>query len=141
MQASHKMKRQAVKYEGGNLKLVSDKTLALKENQVLIKVAYAPVTNYDKACLRLKSELERKECEGMLFGSEGSGIIEEVGPGVDSNLKGKKCAFCHGGWSQFIVQDLDKVILLDDSVDLKMCATAVINPLTALCVKYIMLDR
>ena len=64
--------------EGGNLKLVSDETQNLGENEVLIKVHYSPVTNYDKACLSLCGKKAGPEFE---FGSEGSGTIEAVGPG------------------------------------------------------------
>jgi NADPH:quinone reductase-like Zn-dependent oxidoreductase len=48
---------------------------------------FAPVTYYD----RFKKEGES--------GSEGSGIIESVGSGVDKELKGRKVLFCKGGWS------------------------------------------
>jgi NADPH:quinone reductase len=75
------------------------------------------------------------------LGSEGSGIIEKVGPGVDQNLKGKKVAFCHGGWSEYAVADVDKILIFEDNVDLKLASAAIINPLTALCVKYILLDK
>ena len=34
---------------------------------------------------------------------------------------------------------MDRILLLDDSVDLRRCSMA--NPLTALCIKYIMLDK
>jgi NADPH:quinone reductase-like Zn-dependent oxidoreductase len=51
-------------------------TSALKNNQVLIKVRYAPVSNYDRSCLDFKREqIVGKETKEAL-GSEGSGIIE-----------------------------------------------------------------
>lgn len=136
MEYSHKTKRQALVFEGGNIKLKNDETLPLKDREVLIKVAYAPITNFDKSCLSLS-----KECEGRIFGSEGSGIIQQVGKGVDSGLKGRKVAFCHDAWSQFVVKDVDHLLVFDDKVDLRMAATSVINPLTALCLKYMMLDK
>jgi NADPH:quinone reductase-like Zn-dependent oxidoreductase len=37
--------------------------------------------------------------EGKICGSEACGTIEEVGPGVDKNLKGRKVAFCLEAWS------------------------------------------
>lgn len=131
-----KMKRQALYFEGGSLKMKSDETAALKDREVLIRVAYAPITNFDKTCLSMKGE-----CEGKVFGSEGSGIIEQVGKGLESNLKGRKVAFCHNGWSQFVVKDFDHILMFDDKVDLRMAATSLVNPLTALSMKFMMLDR
>jgi NADPH:quinone reductase-like Zn-dependent oxidoreductase len=107
----------------------------------LIRVKYAPVTNYDKACLSLKKDIDKPKSEfERACGTEGCGIIEEVGPGVDANLKGRKVAFCHGGWSEFTVADVDHILIFDDSVDLRRCATAMINPLTAISIKYILLE-
>lgn len=117
--------------------MFNDETASLGERQCLIRVMYSPVTNFDKACLSLKGECEGKEC----LGSEGSGIIEAVGSELDQNLKGRKVAFCHGGWTQFIVKDFDHLLFFDDKVDLRMAATSVINPLTALCIKYMLLDK
>ena len=77
---------------------------------------YSPVTNYDKACLSLCGKKVDPDFE---FGSEGSGTIEAVGPGGDQSLKGRKVAFCHGGWSQFVVRDINHLLLFDDSADLK----------------------
>jgi NADPH:quinone reductase-like Zn-dependent oxidoreductase len=39
------------------------------------------------------------------------------------------------------VADVDKIIIFEDNVDLRLASTAIINPLTALCVKYILLDK
>lgn len=82
-----------------------------------------------------------EKTEGHLLGSEGSGTIEEVGSALDKNLKGKKVAFCHCGWSQYCVQDFDRLLIFDDKVDLKLAATSMINPLTALSLSNIVLDR
>ena len=68
----------------------------LQENQVLIKVAYAPVEEVDKATMNIKQE---EKADNKTIGAEGCGTIEECGPGVDKSLKGKKVAFCYGGWS------------------------------------------
>jgi NADPH2:quinone reductase len=74
-------------------------------------------------------------------GAEGCGTIEEIGSGVDQNLRGKKVAFCYGGWTQYTVQDADNVLLFDDQVDLRKCANAFVNPMTALCMKQCLLDK
>ena len=128
--------------ESGKPKISTEQTQSLKEKQVLIRVRYAPVSNYDKSCLDFKrSEIGKTEKTREALGCEGSGIIEEVGPGVDQSLKGKKVAFCHGGWSEFKVADVDKILIFDDNVELRLASAAIINPLTALCVKYILLDK
>ena len=101
-------------------------------------MAYSPVTNFDKASLYIA---EKKEQERGL-GSEGSGIIKAVGDDLkDKDLEGRKVAFCCDGWSQYAVKNYEDVLIFDNKADLKMCATAFINPLTALCVKYMLLDR
>ncbi len=94
----------------------------MKENEVLIKVAYSPVTNFDKACLNVKKsslKLKKEEGSDMILGSEGSGIIEECGPGVDQSLKGKKCAFSCCGWSDYSIHDVNRIIIFEDNVDLR----------------------
>jgi NADPH:quinone reductase-like Zn-dependent oxidoreductase len=73
-------------------------------------------------------------------GAEGSGVIEDVAQGVDQNLKGRKVAFLHDGWSQYAVKDQDDLLFLDNNVDLRIAAEAVVNPLTALCLRKIILD-
>lgn len=103
---------------------------------MLIKVRYAPVSRYDRERLSVKPIHEKD-----VFGMEGCGIIEEVGPGVDQALKGKKCAFFKGAWQQYTIQDAKCLLLFNDDVDLKKCASSMINPLTALCIKFRLLDE
>jgi len=69
--------------------------------------------------------------EGAVLGSEGSGVIVEVGEGVDANLVGKKASFLLGAWTTHAVVPINLTIILDDSQDLKQAANAIINPLTA----------
>lgn len=94
---------------------------------MLIKVVYSAVNQYDKILM------EQKHDENYILGAEGSGIIEEVGAGVDESLKGRKVAFCHTGWSQFATKRADDILFLDDSVDLKLAADSIVNPTSALC--------
>ena len=102
---------------------------------MLIKVRYAPVSLFDKERLSVKPIPEKD-----VFGREGCGIIEEVGPGVDQALKGKKCAFFRGAWQQYTIQDAKCLLLFNDDVDLKKCASSMINPMTALCIRFRQLD-
>lgn len=112
--------------EGGEFKLCQTDMPKLQNNQVLIRVSYSSVNQFDKILM------ECKKNENFILGSEGSGIIEDVGQGVDKQFVGRKVAFCHDGWSQFVIKDLDKCILLDDQVDLRLAADAITNPMTAL---------
>ena len=106
----------------------------LGQNEVLVKVAFSAISQYDKIIMECEKQ------EGKIFGSEGSGTIELVGEGVDSNLIGRKVAFSCDAWSQYAVKRMDEIIVLDDSVDLRQAAASVINPLTALCVRKIIKD-
>ncbi len=48
----NKFKRQMVTFDQeGKLRMTTTETSSLKNNQVLIKVKYAPVSNYDKSCI------------------------------------------------------------------------------------------
>ena len=88
--------------EGGDIKFVSEEVSgSLSNGQVLIKVAYTPVTQFDRACLKVKQSFEKPE--DKLCGSEGSGTIEAVASDLDQGFKGKKVAFCHGAWSQYVI--------------------------------------
>ena len=81
------------------------------------------------------------ECKEEIGGSEGSGIIEDVGSELgDKGLKGRKVAFCHGAWAQWVVKDVDCLLYFSADADLRLAATAVTTPLAALCLKYLLLD-
>jgi NADPH:quinone reductase-like Zn-dependent oxidoreductase len=137
METQNKFKSQQLLFEEGNLKLVTKECSRedLKEGQVLIKVRYAPVTRFDRERLQVKPLPEE------VLGMEGCGVIEAVGPGVEEGLKGKKCCFCHSGWSQYTVSEVKNLLIFNDDVDLKKCAGALINPMTCLCLKYMLIDK
>lgn len=119
-------------FQDGDYKLCQNEFGQIKDNCVLIRTHFSSVNQYDKI------QMECKKDQNWVMGSEGSGIIEDCGQGVDQNLKGRKVAFCQDGWSQFVMKKLDEIILLDDSVDLRIAADAVVNPMTALsCMKLI----
>jgi len=95
--------------------------------KVLIKVAYSPVNPHDHFAYGIHTE------EGFGLGCEGSGIIVEVGEGVNAELVGKKVSFgAFGAWSTYIAVDLPSILLLDPSQDLSLAANGYGNPLTAL---------
>eukprot|EP00347_Sterkiella_histriomuscorum_P006880 403351084 len=123
-----------VRFKDGNMQLVQRDIPQLTENQVLIKVVYTSVNEYDKIMMDF---CYKKECA---CGSEGSGIIEDIAQGLDQNLKGRKVAFIHDGWSQYVVKDQDDLLYLDNNVDLRIAADAIVNPMTALGLRKICLD-
>jgi NADPH:quinone reductase-like Zn-dependent oxidoreductase len=58
------------------------------------------VNQYDK--ILMETCCKKNEC---ICGAEGAGIIEDISEGLDQNLKGRKVAFIHDGWSQYVVKD------------------------------------
>ncbi len=70
------------------------------------------------------------------LGAEGSGVIDSVGAGLSQDLKGKKVAFCWGAWSQYVIRDIEEVIVFDNKeIEAKAVCHAYVNPMTALCLK------
>lgn len=84
---------------------------------------------------------QEEKANDKIMGAEGCGIIEDCGPGVDKSLKGKKVAFCYGGWSQYTIKDLDQILIFDEKVELRDLSQVYINPLTVLCLRKMVLDR
>jgi NADPH2:quinone reductase len=70
--------------------------------------------------------------EGFILGGEGTGIVIEVGKGVDRGLRGKKVSFHMGAWATHAIADPNEMIVFNDSVALDQAAAAWINPMTAM---------
>jgi len=67
-----------------------------------------------------------------VLGSDGCGVIQKVGEGVDKELIGKKVAFSGQGWGRYCTRPIQLVMLLEQDQDLLQAANAFINPLTAI---------
>jgi NADPH:quinone reductase-like Zn-dependent oxidoreductase len=69
------------------------------------------------------------------LGAEGCGIIEALGKDLkEEDYLHKKVSFCWGAWSQYVIQEIDQVIIFKNKeVDPAVAAYAFINPLSALC--------
>ena len=93
---------------------------------MLVKNIYSTINPTDIATYRAY------KTEGATIGSDGCGIIQEVGEGVDPSLKGKKVAFLSDAWGKYCVKDQDMLIILDDDLDLTQAANSCVNPLTVL---------
>ncbi len=63
--------------EGGAFKLCNVDMPKLLNTQVLIRVSYSSVNQFDKILMECKTK------DNFILGSEGSGIIEDIGLEVD----------------------------------------------------------
>lgn len=116
---------QAVKYRDGKFQLVSDPIPKPAAGQVLIRCEYSTVNPVDRYSIHVY------KVEGHTLGSDGSGVIVDVGEGVPAELNGRKVSYWFGTWAEYKVASVNDVIVLDDSQDLAKAANAVVNPLTA----------
>lgn len=92
----------------------------------MIKVAYSTVNPFDRIMYKTN------KTEGFVLGSDGSGVIVEVGEGVSEENKGKKVAFLGNGYSKYVVKDMKLLVFFDDEIDLAVCANTFVNPFTVL---------
>ena len=114
-----------VKFTEGEYKLTSQPVTQPGAGQVLIRVHYSTVNPIDRHYFYSVHQ------EGNVLGTDGSGVIEQVGEGVSADLVGKKVAFLSDAYATYKVADLKTLVILHDSQDLKQAANAIVNPLTA----------
>ncbi len=117
-------KQQGVKYQNGGFNFVEEDVPQPGKDQVLIEVHYSTINPYDRIMAKINTD------ESFQLGSDGCGVIQSVGEGVDSALVGKKVAFLGGGWSRYAVKDLEYVVFFHDDFDLKHGANTYVNPFT-----------
>lgn len=108
----------------------------LGKNEVLVKVAFAPINPSDLATL--DGHYGFKDPTPIVPGGEGSGEVIAAGPGVMSSyFNGKRVACAGWGtgggvWSQYVVKSVKGGVLpLNKSLSLEQGAMSLINPLTA----------
>lgn len=114
----------SVKYTNGAFTLKEEEVPEPQKNQALIRVHFSTVNPYD----RIMSTVNKDE--GFVLGCDGCGIVEKVGEGVDASLIGKKVAFVGGGWSRYVVKDVDYLVHFREDFDLKQGANTYVNPFT-----------
>jgi NADPH:quinone reductase-like Zn-dependent oxidoreductase len=106
------------------------------ENQVLVKIAAAPINPSDLSFL--EGLYAFHEPPPVVPGFEGSGTVVATGSGMmDRDLDGKRVAcISRGGrdgtWAEYMVASTSSALPLDDSVSLEQGAMSVVNPLTAI---------
>ncbi|WP_299124282.1 zinc-binding dehydrogenase [uncultured Winogradskyella sp.] len=108
----------------------------LGRNEVLVKVAFAPINPSDLATLT--GYYGFKNPTPIVPGGEGSGEVIAAGPGVmASYFLGKRVACTGWGigggvWSEYVVKSVKGGVLpLNKSLSLEQGALSIINPLTA----------
>jgi NADPH2:quinone reductase len=66
-------------------------------------------------------------------GSEGAGVVDAVGDGVDVVKVGDRVAFAgvRGAYAEYVIAPADKLVPLPDSIDAKTAAAAMLQGMTA----------
>ncbi len=81
----------------------------------------------------------------LIPGSEGAGVVEEVGPGVAAVKKGDRVAYAmvRGAYAEYAIVAADMLVPIPDGVDFKTAAAAMLQGMTAhyLAVSTYPLDR
>lgn len=124
-------------YSGADALRIEQRPIpTLGRNEVLVKVAYAPINPSDLATLT--GYYGFKNPTPIVPGGEGSGEVVSAGPGVmASYFLGKNVACTGWGtgggvWSEYVVKSVKGGVLpLNKSLSLMQGAMSIINPLTA----------
>lgn len=108
----------------------------LDNNEVLVKMKFSPINPADiyftKGMYGILKKLP------VVAGMEGVGTIEQFSDELKGICKpGTKVAILctkqgDGTWAQFCKTTLDRCLILDDDIDLRQGACAMVNPLTAI---------
>ena len=102
------------------------------EGQVLVRVHAAPIHASDLHIMR--GRYGYSPTFPIVLGSEGVGVVEEVGSGVDTVEVGQRVitVFVTGTWQELIVVSASQVIPAPDELSDTTACQMVTNPLTAL---------
>ena len=98
------------------------------QNQILVKMAYAPLNQTDLLC---SDGFYRLTAQSPYFvGLEGSGFIAELGPDVKSNLKigDKVHVHAFGTLAQYVLVDSSFVLPIKGDLTLEEAASHMNNP-------------
>jgi NADPH2:quinone reductase len=128
------MKSKIIKiYEQGPinvLKIEESEVNALSQDEVLIEHSYVGLNFID---INQRNGTYPLKTLPSIMGMEGSGIIVETGPNVTKFKVGDKVTHCMnlGSYSQFMRLNQNRVIKLNQEVDLKIAAASTLQGLTA----------
>jgi NADPH2:quinone reductase len=113
------------------LKLAEIPTPPLTPGTVLVRVLLSPINPSDLHMVRGRYGYQPELPASP--GAEGVGIVEAVGPDVQSPIVGTRVVFVDtwNTWREHIVCPVDKVVPVPDGLDDSTAATSYTNPLTA----------
>jgi NADPH:quinone reductase-like Zn-dependent oxidoreductase len=102
-------------------------------DEVLIRVHAAPCNPSDIAFLMGGYNIIKKV--PAVPGFEGSGVVVEAGEGAEDLIDRKVSFFIQeedcGSWSEYVVSNRKKLVVLDEAMDMDQAACFAINPFTA----------
>ena len=114
-----------VKFTEGEYRLSTEPIPTPGAGEALVRIHYTTVNPIDR------HYFYGVKTEGQILGTDGCGVIEQVGEGVSADLVGKKVSLSGKTYAQYKVAELKSLIVLHDSQDLRQAANAIVNPLTA----------
>lgn len=118
-----------------SLKIVEKSIPRPAEQQLLIKMAYAPCNPSDIAFLQGAYGVNKTM--PTVPGFEGAGFVEAVGHGLDPDAWLGKLVSCFaqgnndGTWAEYFIADANQLIPVDNKLDPKQAACFFVNPFTA----------
>jgi NADPH:quinone reductase len=121
---------QVTKFGGAEeLKLAESPTPAPTAGQALVRIAASGVNYID---VYFRTGLNKADLP-FTPGSEASGVVESVGPGVTSVKPGDRVgyAMARGSYAEYALVPADQLVPLPDSVDFDTAAAALLQGMTA----------
>ncbi|MCX5468052.1 zinc-binding dehydrogenase [Acinetobacter nematophilus] len=103
-----------------------------KAGEVRIKMILSPMHNHDVWTVR--GSYGYKPTLPAIGGSEGVGIIDALGEGVDKVTVGQRVAVAavHGSWAEYFIASAQSVVPLVDAIDDETAAQLIGMPISAL---------
>jgi NADPH:quinone reductase-like Zn-dependent oxidoreductase len=115
------------------LKIMDTEMPKPSANDVVIKVHAAPINPSDIAFIQ--GEYNVIKTLPAIPGFEASGVIVDAGDNIKSLIGRKVSCFVQdnrsGTWSEFIIANLNDIILLKNEMDMDQAACFTVNPFTA----------
>lgn len=103
-----------------------------KSGEVRIKMILSPIHNHDVWIVR--GEYGHKPALPAIGGSEGVGVIDALGEGVEGVELGQRVAVAavHGSWAEYFIAPVRGVVPLTDAIDDETAAQLIGMPISAL---------
>lgn len=106
---------------------------SLKQGELLIRMEAAPLNPSD--FMIVKGQYAVQPAFPFDLGSEGAGIIEKTGPGVDPVLLGSRALVLPryevGTWAEYVLATMEQIVVVDTDADPQQLCMIGINPATA----------